>query len=313
MAYGKKRTKRVNTNKAKYHKSASAQSTQICKLQKQVDRLNISTKDLMLTATFVINDSFKMGSGGLIGAAAPTGNLNSGLYCEELFKPGQLLPIFSTNNSFDTNSKVRVKYCRINATVGIIPQANPLQGAEDVAPRYIQVWVVSLKKETGKQLLVATNNLDQAELRLQETGTVFTKSPVLTYTVPGIPPNQPPVTASRDGNYFLNPNFFNIRSYKSFTIGNRTNSRTGAATAGHNMSDLSKNFSMKIKMNNVIKSASGATPWKTMTSSQLNTQDRLFMIVTCNGWNTLGQGLPNAPEQEVQMNTQSLFTIEGNE
>ncbi len=300
-------SKKVNTTKARFKTGARSQSTQIIKLQKQVNRLDIKTKDLILHARFSINDVFSMTAGGVLNPTLPA-NQNSGLYVRELFIPAQLQPIFNTTANFDENVKVRLSSCVVNGSIGIIPNGI---GVTQVAPRYIQVWIVSLKKETGKQLLTDTNGMAQASFRLQANGSAFTKSPILTIPVLNN-------TISKNGNYFLNPNLFNIRKYKTFTIGNTPNSNVtspGTESTGYNMKDLSRNFSFKFRMNNYIRTATGGSTWKQLTPQELQNQDRLWMIVTCNGWdnNQPDTPQPDPNDQLVQMNTQTLFKIHGSQ
>lgn len=307
MPYRKRNYKKtkVNTTKARYKTSAKSQSSQIVKLQKQITRLDTKTKDLILSARFSINDNFQMTSGGIRAPDGTNGN-NNGLYVRELFIPSQLSPIFNTTATFDSNTQVRLSNCVVNGNIGIIPKG---LGISNCPPRYIQIWIVSLKKETGKQVLADTNGMAESQFRQQPNGSAFTKSPILTIPIVG-------GTISRNGNYFLNPNLFNIRGYKTYTIGNRSNSEattTVSNGSGYNMSDLSRNFSIKLKMNNYIRTATGGSTWKTLTPQELQTQDRLWMIVTCNGWNnnTATTPQPDLNDQLVQMNTQTLFKIHG--
>jgi hypothetical protein len=315
MPYGKgKYSKRVNTTKAKYKTSARSQSKQIVKLQKQVDKLDIKTKDMYISAYFSNGDSFKMYDGlGPIGSG--TGNIptNPTFYIRELFKPALLEPVFTTTAAFNENQKVRIKSMIYKGKLGISPTINPANDPNSpdivspaVTPTYIQMWIVTLKKETGRQLMNETENMDQDKFNTLANGGPFSVQNVNVHIGDG--------NIGRRGNAMLNPAFFNIRSYRSFTMGNDVETYT-TNTPVSNISDVAKSFSIKIPMNNLVKSGAGGSPWKSLIPGQLQTQDRIWCIYSvCRPYS--GVAAPNGelPNQSgINISSNVMFKILGSQ
>ncbi|AXQ65512.1 MAG: hypothetical protein [Circular genetic element sp.] len=307
MAYGRRRKfkKRVNTNKAKYKTSAKAQSGQIIKLQKQVDSLTTKTKDMYLDAYFTREDTFNMFDGlGPIGSG--TGNIaeNPTFYVRELFNPAQLNPVFTTTVAFDQNQKVRLKSMIYKGALGVIRAVDPEQSPA-VTPTFVQMWIVSLKKETGRQLLNDTQQLNQVAFNTLTNGTAFSVSNVNAISQNG--------NVGRRGNAMLNTEYFNIRAYRSFTMGNDTiTAATNTPVA--NMDDVAKQFSIKIRMNNFVRSGAGGSPWKALVPAELNLQDRMWCIyAVCRPYSgtPTTNSAPNQPP--INVSTNIMWKIQGSQ
>lgn len=308
MAYGKRKfnkgnNKRVKTNTAKTKKGASSQANQIVKLQKQIDGLTTKTKDLTLRANFQDAGTIIMSTGDL-----PGGSVQSrlGLHVRELLRPAQLLPIFTTTAAFQANNKVRVKKLQLVMDLTILPPIN--NEIVPVYPRFITIWIVTLKKETGRQLLQDSNNLNEINFNNLPNGSAYV------FNQTGVRPETPPPLTNRRGQYFLNPEMFNIRKVRRCVMGNKA--VNAGAVDGTQFTDLSsqaKRIKLTIPMNNVIQSGVGGTAWTQLIPAEMSTSDRIWLITECQGYSTdTTQTDPNA-EQKIQLNYQSIWTLEGNQ
>jgi hypothetical protein len=112
-----------------------------------------------------------------------------------------------------------------------------------VAATYIQMWIVTLKKETGRQILNDTENMDRAKFNALPNGGAFSYQDVNTHIGDG--------NVGRRGNAVLSPAYFNTRSYRSLTMGNDIETQQTGTPPG-NTGDVAKSFSIKIPMNNLL-------------------------------------------------------------
>jgi hypothetical protein len=299
----RKPKRRVNTTRARYKTGAKSQSTQIIKLQKQVDKIKIKTKDLMLRANFQDHGTIIMSTGQQPGGAQQA---RISLHVRELLRPPQLTPIFTTTDAFDANNKVRVKRLQLIMDLTILPPTN--QETTPVYPRFITIWIVSLKKETGKQLLSKSNNMNESNFNGLANGYATF------YNTTGDLRSTPSLT-NRRGQYFLNPDIFNIRKVKRCIMGNAFVQTPALVEPGYptNLAAYAKRLKLTLPMNNVIQSGGGGTAWKAMTPAQMNTQDRSWMIVECEGYSTDTDITDSTDEQKIQLNYQTIWTLTGSQ
>jgi len=307
MAYGKRKfnkrnTKRVKTNTAKTKKGASSQANQIVKLQKQIDGLTTKTKDLTLRANFQDSGTMIMSTGDIPGGAVQ-GRI--GLHVNELLRPKQLLPIFTTTAAFSKNNKVRVKKLQLVMDLTILPANN--NEVVPVFPRFITIWIVTLKKETGRQLLQDSNNLNEINFNGLPNGSAYV------YNTTGDLRQGIPSLNNRRGQYFLNPEMFNIRKVKRLIMGNTGISLQGSEVEMTALSAYAKRCKLTIPMNNVIQSGVGGTSWTDLIPAEMSLQDRMWMIAECQGWSTDTTQTDDLAEQKIQLNYQSIWTLEGNQ
>ncbi|AXQ66215.1 MAG: putative capsid protein [Virus sp.] len=293
MAYGKKRfsrVRRVKTSRARYKTGAKSQSRQIIKLQKQITRIDNKTSKLYITGYLRDQFTYELGSGG-------DGNSAGGFpvfKVRELFSPARLVKVFTTTNDFDTNQSVKVKSLFLKIKAGIAP-AN-VSDVIPVTPTFIQIWIVTLRKETGRQCLQDSNNMSQTGFNTVPANTLYSYQDI------GMDTN-----SQRKGNAMLNPAFFKIHAYKSFTLG-KIHAQS-ALPSGVEMMNISgplsnqvRSLNFKIRMGNVIRSGVGGSPWKTLTPSELQTQDRMWMITSsCAPYGTspLPTGSPQNPPEDI--------------
>jgi hypothetical protein len=111
----------------------------------------------------------------------------------------------------------------------------------------------------------------------------------------------------------LNTEYFNIRAYRSFIMGNDTiTAETGTPVS--NLNDVAKQFSIKIRMNNFVRSGAGGTPWKTLVPAELNLQDRMFCIyAVCRPYSgtPTTNTIPNQPP--INVSTNIMWKISGSQ
>lgn len=294
--------RRVNTTRAKFKTGAKSQSNQIIKLQKQVDKIKTKTKDLTLRANFQDHGTMILSTG-----QAPGGSQQSriSLHVNELLRPVQLTPIFLATNSFDANNKVRVKRLQMIMDLTILQPKN--QETSPVFPRFITIWIVSLKKETGRQLLQDSGNLNESTFNGLANGYawVYNTTGDLRIT---------PSSTNRRGQYFLNPNIFNIRKVRRCIMGNTyTNAPDLTQGTPTQMSSYAKRIKLTIPMNNMIQSGAGGTSWKQLIPAEMNMHDRLWMIAECEGLSTDTTLTDPDAEQKIQLNYQTIFTLTGSQ
>lgn len=305
MAYGKNRRKRrVNKTKAKYNTGAKAQSTQIIKLQRQVDSLSVATKDMYISAFFSNGDSFRMYDGlGPIGSGTGSNSTNPTFYLRELFNPQLLTPVFTTTAAFDKNNKVRVKSMIYKGKIGC--SLDPDINSPAITPTYVQMWIVSLKKETGRQLLNDTTQLNQVKFNEQPNGYCFSYQNVNTHVGDS--------NVGRRGNAMLNTQFFNIRAYRSFTVGNDVVGTQPDTHVG-NITDVAKSFSIKVRMNNVVRSGTGGTPWKQLVPAELALADRMWVIYSvCRPYSNQASPLQAPNQSPLNVSSNTMYKIVGSQ
>lgn len=275
MPYGRKnryrkRSKRVKKSTALARKGATSQAKQILKLQRQVDSINRNVRDNTKWT------QYKMSLSAVVGAVTgPT------LSTWNLIQPAQWEPIFQTRSTGNINQMTPSKFRGRSIGLEIMAQIGAITGVtEEMSqePITATIFVASLRKETAKQFIEATNN-----------GVDLVEDVHYVKTSLG--------TLQGSGLVMLNKGFFKIRHVRRFMLGGVSNfydSESGmpdGAAPTTNLKDNNKRFYIKLPYKNLLKddgpnqrTATAPAGFKTLTVDQIEPHDQLYVFCFSNAY-----------------------------
>lgn len=250
-----RRSRRVNTTKAKYNTGAKAQAGQIVKLQKQVNYLDSRTKDLSKFAQYNVALS-DVHSGGLTQPSYKS---------HAIIVPKDWTPIFQADNASTDSSKFKAQSIRFQLLVQLDnPEISP-------DPVIFSVFIVKLRKETAAQTITDTSNVTVLQLGIDYIQTTLG-------SIQGA------------GHIYLNPGRYKVVKALHGMVGTRATPELvdGADTTNLKDNNWIRRFTIPYK--NLIKSSSGSSQtgysagWKNLSANQVQHNDRMYMMFFPNNY-----------------------------
>lgn len=263
----RRRPRRVSRTWAKSKKGAASQSQQIMTLQRQVNRLNLRTKDSLKYVQYHLD------------LTANVGALAQPLYqVWNLIQPDQWQPIFQTKTA-DYQTITPDKFRGRSIGIEIMAQINRLGEVPVVSQKPITatVFVCSLRKEVAKQFVHSTTN-----------GTTMIEDVHFCKANMG--------TLQGSGMVMLNKGIFNIRYVKRFMLGGVTNFQealtpTEDSVSTTNLKDNNRRIYIKLPYRNLLKddgpdnrTATTGTGFKKLTINTVSPTDQLYVFMFANSY-----------------------------
>lgn len=264
---GRRATKSIAWKKP----TAMNQKKQIMSLQKQVNTLTRATKPLWQYTKF----DMPISTTNLPPPITRTENEDS-FYVFHLLQPNVWQEIFSTNSQATLCKRAVLKHVRIEAYF------TPKNSLISLTQKWVNVWLVSLKKEMAAHVLNNTNNLDT---------TAYDEG--LNDTAKGEYFQTRNSTAPASSMPVLNPKVFKIHQHRQFRMQNivqetETDSVVEPDTEVVDPDKTMKRVVMSQRLNTVISTGSGAKSdeqtWKEMTENNTEQTDRLYLICHTGGF-----------------------------
>ena len=212
-----------------------------------------------------------------------------------LIKPNLWQPIFSTNDTVTQQKEATVTGVRIEAYF------TPKNSTTPLTQKWVNVWLVSLKKEAAAQVLNQTNNLQTGSatsgLNAQAQGEFY-------------------FTRNSNGPYssmpLLNPKVFKIHQHRRFSIANIMQEEMQDALEDdvpvHNYHLATKRMQMNQRLGTKIATQTGIhgnyETWKELNEFNIEQTDRLYLITHVGGYASDGDnGVNIAPHVTFTVKT----------
>jgi len=258
--------KRKNTRKSskfiKNNKGAKSQAKQILTLSRQVSNLKRRTST---HAQWTLPLEGETGNG--------TDLVDGAFYVSSMVRP------FAYDGLFQTTilggepigaAYITAQQCRLNsATFSVV--FSPSVSVTPLTPRMINFYILKLKEETASDVLQKTGGMSTAGLN---TAAAANSNIVLREDVGG----------GLSTMIRWNPAAFDIKYQKTLTLANIVQETAVPETnvAITNTRDALRRFHFNIKMNTLLKPASGT--WKEMNEPDVFPSDRYYMVVHVGGF-----------------------------
>lgn len=263
----RRRPRKVTKAWAKSKKGAASQSNQIMTLQRQVNRLNLRTKDSLKYVQYHLDLTANVGA--LTGPSYQVWNL---------VQPNQWQPIFQTKTS-DFQDLTPDKFRGRSIGLEIMAQINRLGEVPSVSqePITATIFVCSLRKEVAKQFTQQTTN-----------GTNMTEDVHYCKANMG--------TLQGSGMVMLNKGIFKIRYVKRFMLGGVTNFQEALtpsedSVSTTNLRDNNRRLYIKLPYRNLIKddgpdnrTATTGTGFKKLDINTVEPTDQLYVFMFANSY-----------------------------
>lgn len=274
MANYKKRNYRKKGSKTKSiawkKPTAKNQKNQIYSLQKQVNRLKSKTKAMTQYTKF----DMVIPVTDLIAPVTRSQEDEDAFNVFHLTKPNEWTEIFSSGESSTLSKRCYVINCHIEGYF------TPKNSTTPLTQKFVNVWLVSLKKEAAAQVLENTNDLTTTE---NNNGLNSTKQGEFYYT------------RNSNGPYssmpMLNPKCFKIHAHRNFILGNIMQEEAGdddVAVVDYNL--VTQRVVISAKFNTKLETQTGihgtAESWKGLTEENTEQTDRLYLITHCGGYSS---------------------------
>lgn len=256
------RKKRTRASSNKKHilvkKSARAQQKQLMSLQKQVNTIKRSVKDITQYAQY----SYPLAETGM------EHNWN----ITQLVRPDQWSQVFQSTTEQNNSNKFRIRNMSMEVFMSINDTELPCP------PQIVTFFLCSLRKETAALTLQDLGGIGLPNLNTSGINSYFNRTDFGGGTYQGL--------------VKLNPAAFKIHKVKRFEIQNILNWTPGTDdTVVNTPVGIRKRFYFKAKRGNVIKSAT-TKRWKQMEQEDCELTDLLYVMVHVSGADNLA---PNPP------------------
>lgn len=270
------RSRRRRGNRIKFiawkKPTAYTQKKQIMSLQKQVNSVTRKLAPLWQYTKF----DMPIAVTNLLPPITRTQESEDSFYIFHLLQPNVWEEIFSSNDTSTAPKRAVLKHCRIDAYF------TPKNSTTALTQKWVNVWLVSLKKENAAHILNNTNNLDTTAA---DEGLNATAQGEYYHTRNSSGPfSSMPL---------LNPKVFKIHQHRSFRMQNIMQEEEQGGVTEEDVDIVDPDKSMKRvlmnqRLNTTLVTASGAksdeATWKEMTEQNTEQTDRLYIVTHVGGY-----------------------------
>lgn len=274
---------RKNANYIRRATSASAQSNQLLRLNKQVAALTVANRHKNLWQQFYMENEFTQNPDTPTPLILPYKFVTVPLVRPDKWRALFQTPLGEENTGYNFGPKYMGHSMDLSLRFAVTDNAASLPQT------IVHMWIVKMRNETGNQTLRDTLQLQTTSPSsggLFNNGANMDQRYWVDTTIKGDATSTTP-----SGLVILNKSAFNILYHKKFQMGNQLNN-TALEDAQQTTSLRStvRNFRIRMPYKNHIKTPLGTQPtasdfqwgWKAIEREELEPKDQVFLIVHTN-------------------------------